>query len=628
MTAIKRLPIKHLLPMLIVAPSILVMGVLTMVFWQKTKQNIQIVSIELGNTIADHISQKVQHYLQTPHGIIKLNLEKIKSGNLNVEDLSSLEQYFWKKIKIFQAVSHIYYGNSQGEFRGAELLKTGEIGINVSGKSTQSNLTVYQSTVEGRKGKILGKTPNYDPRIRPWYQAALQSEKPVWSEIYRDFDTSQLGITAAQVVRDQNRKVLGVFAVDFLFDQINQFLENLTIAKTGQVLIIDRKGQLIASSNSQLITESNREAASLFVITNSTDDLMEAIATTLLQEFGDFSQADNYQDSFKFQGKRQYLQVKPFRDRLGLDWLIIVVIPEADFMQQVQLQTWIVFGLHLGILLLAIGVGLGVSRWILQPIFRFEEAANQIKNQSFDIETLQELTQRQDEVGELARVFVEMAVETGDRQHSLEEQLSLLNFDLSPSQNNPYELGPLKRWQKKATCIRKIHGYHFQIPQLLSQVPYYQNLTPNQLEQLVINGKIKQIYVGDYICRENEPGDEFYIILTGSVRIFIEKLNKHLVDLSTGQCFGELAVMLGGNRTATAIALEETTLFCIDRYHFGRVLHQYPQMAEVIAQDLHRHQLELQERKQILADYDLLDQDSESDLLGRIKHRLTTLFHL
>lgn len=624
---IKGLSIKYSLPIMIVAPSVLMVGLIAVVRFQKNRKNINLVSIELAHTITDHVDDKLRDYLSVPHSINQLNLESIDLGTLNPDNLGGLESYFWQQIQMFEGVTHLYFANPEGEFRGGTLLESGEVGITRAGKSTNSNLMTYATTPDGKATEIVQQTSNHDPRLRPWYQAALNSDQPIWSNVYRDFDTQELGITVAQVVKDAQGEVRGVLGVDLLFRQINEFLQTLTIGKTGQALIIDREGLLIASSNPQVVAELESHANRLNMAATE-NPLIGAIAENLLAEFGSFSEVDStLNSSFRWQRKKNFFQVKTFRDQLGLDWLIIVIIPESDFMKQVQLQARITLLLEIVILCAAVGVGLGVSRWILQPIFQFSQAADDIKSQSFAPQTLENLTQREDEVGELARVFVDMALETGDRQQSLQEQLNLLNFQIGQSKENPYELTALKKWQKKASCIRAVYDYHPHLPQLLAQVPYYQHLTAEQLGQLVMEGKIKRFHVGDYICRENEPGDEFYIILTGSVRIFVEKINKPLVTLTAGKSFGELALMLGGNRTATAIAIEDTTLFSINRPNFGKVLHQYPQMAEQIAQDLHRHQIELQERQQLLAEYGLLE-NGETDLLQQIKSRMKTLFNL
>ena len=64
----------------------------------------------------------------------------------------------------------------------------------------------------------------------------------------------------------------------------------------------------------------------------------------------------------------------------------------------------------------------------------------------------------------------------------------------------------------------------------------------------------------EVIIEENKPGVGMYIIESGKVNITLGKENKLLVLLSNGDFFGEMALILEGQRTASAIATEPTKL--------------------------------------------------------------------
>ncbi|MCG8367302.1 MAG: serine/threonine protein phosphatase, partial [Pseudanabaenales cyanobacterium] len=70
--------------------------------------------------------------------------------------------------------------------------------------------------------------------------------------------------------------------------------------------------------------------------THSRDPLIQFAAWQLLEKFGHLSQiAHSQQMVSKLGGQRQLIQVVPFQPEDGLDWLIVTVIPEADFIAQI-----------------------------------------------------------------------------------------------------------------------------------------------------------------------------------------------------------------------------------------------------------------------------------------------------
>lgn len=164
---------------------------------------------------------------------------------------------------------------------------------------------------------------------------------------------------------------------------------------------------------------------------------------------------------------------------------------------------------------------------------------------------------------------------------------------------------------------------------LLQQVTYFSNFSELQLRQLIEAGFRRKLAKSQVLFHENDPGDAFYIILSGSVEVFVEKLNKQLAVLTAGKFFGELALMLGIPRTASVRAREETVLFAINHTGFQKLLHENPDVCESIVRELEKGQSELTERREELRQLGLLedDEDDANPILW-VRKRLKNLFSL
>ncbi|NJR21750.1 MAG: mechanosensitive ion channel [Richelia sp. CSU_2_1] len=162
---------------------------------------------------------------------------------------------------------------------------------------------------------------------------------------------------------------------------------------------------------------------------------------------------------------------------------------------------------------------------------------------------------------------------------------------------------------------------------LLRQVKYFENLNDIELRQLIEVGCRKKLRSQEFLFRENDPGDAFYIILSGAVEVFVETIDKHLTNLEAGKFFGELSLMLGIPRTASVRALEDTVLFAIDRQGFQKILTERPDLAEQIVQEIAKHQEELSERQQQLRELGLVEAtEDDQNPVTWVRKRLKKLF--
>ncbi|MBD0341321.1 MAG: cyclic nucleotide-binding domain-containing protein, partial [Microcoleus sp. Co-bin12] len=162
---------------------------------------------------------------------------------------------------------------------------------------------------------------------------------------------------------------------------------------------------------------------------------------------------------------------------------------------------------------------------------------------------------------------------------------------------------------------------------LLREVEYFKNMTDLELRQLIEVGYRQRLRPQEFLFRENDPGDAFYMILSGSVEVFVEAIDKHLNNLGSGQFFGELSLMLGIPRTASVRALEETILFAINKEGFQKILTEQQDLSEQIIQQIVKHKEELSERHQQLREMELLDAvEEDENPVEWVKKRLKNLF--
>jgi serine/threonine-protein kinase len=86
----------------------------------------------------------------------------------------------------------------------------------------------------------------------------------------------------------------------------------------------------------------------------------------------------------------------------------------------------------------------------------------------------------------------------------------------------------------------------------LQYIPFFNDFTPKQIEQLYLASDIDKAKKDSVIITEGDIDDTFYIVLSGTVRI--EKAGKVIAKVGVGECFGEMAYIGGQARTATVKA--------------------------------------------------------------------------
>jgi PAS domain S-box-containing protein len=146
--------------------------------------------------------------------------------------------------------------------------------------------------------------------------------------------------------------------------------------------------------------------------TKSRDAVTQATTAALFERWPNLDQIQAKQQfNFRLNHQRQFVQVIPYRNNNGLDWLIVTAIPESDFMQQIQRnqqQTWLLCGLTL---LLATAAGTLTARLITMPLQRLQQAAQALTQGELNFPVQ---VGGVGEVGQLASSFQQMALQLNE----------------------------------------------------------------------------------------------------------------------------------------------------------------------------------------------------------------------
>ncbi|MDZ8086057.1 MAG: cache domain-containing protein [Nostoc sp. DedQUE12b] len=590
--------IKTTVPIAFLVPLLTCVGVLGTIALYTSHHDAEHFSQQSMRTMSEQITEHLRKYLETPHLINQINADAIVQGQLNLEEPNKLERHFWYQAKAFKSVNGILFGyEASGKLRSIirEKSNQDELMFNVADASINRVYVAYEADEQGNRGNESNKQRNFDPRKRNWYQTAVKAGKPTWTGVFEKKNTQeiQLRVSAVRPVYQKGSgKLQGVLAVDFFLTQIGEFLKKLSHGNSREIFIVEPSGKLIAASTDNRIFDDQGkqiEAKNFFQ-----EPLIKDTAEYVNNKYSGFSKIQGKQQ-FKFSSQRtepNLVQITPFQDKYGLKWLVVLVVPEKEFMAGFQHTRNVTIVVGIGALAFSLLLGLVATRWLTNPILEMNDAAKQIASSEFDLNRLTLLTKRSDEIGQLARVFQEMADIVYSREKSLKDRVQQLLSEtdkakktaLLKQMNGNVDFQELL--MRSRSCREKTTFPKPNLSNLLHKVPSFQEFNSILLQQLIEVGYQESLFTDVVIYREDELNNKFYLIISGSVELHIEKLKKPLSILSAGEFFGEQSLLESIPEVATARTLEPTTLFVIDRQKWQNLLIKSPELVKQITKEV------------------------------------------
>lgn len=375
----KGVPLRRILVALFLLQILLAVGLTAYLSIHNGQKAVNEVASELRYEVANRVEQNLQTYLSTLRQELRGNQNIIDVGLLKMENLATWESYLIKQLEIFPDAIALTVSNEQQEYLAVEKLNDRQFLLRKADKSTGYDLYTYKIDSLGQRTQLPEVIKNYDARSRPDYQAAVTAKNFSFSQIFTPLTEPTLLISASQPIYNSQGQLLGVNSALTHISQIGDLLQNIKVGKSGQIFIIERSGLLIASSTTEEPFRLQNGKPIRLAASQSGNSLTQASAKYLTTKFSNFDEIKSLQQlDFSFDGKRQFLEIRPLKGEPNVNWLIIVAVPEADFMGQIERNTQTTIFLCLGALGLATLLGIITARWITQPILYFSTATKDL----------------------------------------------------------------------------------------------------------------------------------------------------------------------------------------------------------------------------------------------------------
>lgn len=461
-----------------------------------SRNNVESVVGQLNQEVMRGASEKVDTIFNDVSSTKKFILDSYKNDLVDYTNVDQQTHFFADLIESNPNFTWINFGYANGDYFGVQRLETeGMVKVhirrwepNVLGQNFDPERAQrYQDwtdhkvwdeafpkalrTVDLVNTKVdpwsisreISESQIYYAPARPFYSVAIPNPgEDAWTDLYLFATGNVVGLDSS-ITFEENQKIVGVISISFALKQISDYLEKLDIAKYGGIFIVNSKNEMVAFSKpSELVgTLVGDQKPELKKIGESDDPLLTIASYTLQHNsiaLGNMDALETFLVKDPNSRRKYYVSFKPLP---YLDWTVGTVIPESYFMTEINKNkrnlAFIIAGLVLGTSVLA---ALLAERFLAKPILAVAGVAGDIKSGNFELSDLDSVSVRQDEFGQLARVFKAMAREVYEREQKLKQQVQELTIEIDEEKRQQEvkevtESEFFQELQEKARLIRE-----------------------------------------------------------------------------------------------------------------------------------------------------------------------------
>jgi len=412
-TLTDRLSLRSLLTLpyvVLVLALVLLVGALS---WRAGRDTVDNLSGQLLVETVNRISVSLERHVGGADAVLEAAFPTGLPAPENLpKELDTLRTRFWLATSVHRDPNnYVYYGDRHGHFLGLWRFSELEAELRLRNKGEGPRTLYRVSGIAGELRSPIVEDKVFEPRERPWYQAALANPAALsWTPVYIDFKTLDLVTTRTKRIGNDVGEPEGVAATDLPLKQVNSLLQRVALTENAVAMVVEADGPLVGVSRGPHMKTLAVGQHERLNAAQSSDALVAAAYEAVRQRttaagaetLGTAPRTASFIDAEGRVVQLGYARVEP---ALGLDWLVIVAVPRADFLAGVQRNVAHAAALAgLGVVIV-LGLGWAVLGIVTRELRELAEAARRVGDGVLDEPPE---IHRTDELGELARSFADM----------------------------------------------------------------------------------------------------------------------------------------------------------------------------------------------------------------------------
>lgn len=202
---------------------------------QSSASSIERLLAALSLQKVNEIKHQVNNHFSAIRLLNEQNAYLLSQGLINPNDLDAVQHLLWQQAQQHRHLGYFLFGKTNGDFMDVGVPLTYDLDLITERiyreEFGDSLLRSYAIDQQGKRQELLSEPMEYAFQNERWFCDALERQETFWTEVYtwESQTANPQAIAISSPVFGKNGELIGVIAIEYRLDQLDQLLRDITV---------------------------------------------------------------------------------------------------------------------------------------------------------------------------------------------------------------------------------------------------------------------------------------------------------------------------------------------------------------------------------------------------------------